>query len=688
MKYFSLLMTSWAFTGAVVLAQPRTGTITGKVIDQYGVPTHGASVSLKSSGLGESTQQNGAFTIKAPAGKYLLQISVLGCHRAEQFISVVSGQTTDLGEISMKESVTSLNDVVVTGQFEAQSLKQSVYQVRTIDSERIRLRGATNVQTILNTELGMRFSNDLTLGTSDIQLMGMSGQSVKILLDGVPMVDRGGTRESIGQIDINTVERIEIVEGPMSVIYGTDALAGVINIITKKGSDGNNFTVSARLQEETAAREYNAFTKHGTHNQNMGLTWQQKGFQVAGNLSRNNFGGWQGSSTGRAKAWMPKDQMLYTASLRYRNEKWNLWYRFNGTDESIHLLGNVNGVNSAGDKDYDTYRWFHQLQTELRTSDKLSFVGALSYTDYSRKTLSTNIDFNTGKRTLALDAGTQDKSIFTTTFFRGTALYKLSPKVFVLGGIDYSNNNSSGQRILGSPTINEYALFLAPELKVTPGFKLSPGMRFLKNSVYDAPPIVPSLNGKLALSRTVDLRFGYARGFRSPALRELYFHFYDASHSISGNVNLKAEYSNSFNMFVVWQAVNKQTVRVNSTFGTFHNIFHDRIDIGVDPNNTAQNTYLNVSLYKTTGFTLDNKFFWKNLQASIGASYIGQYNDFSGDSATSLPELLWSPEINSNILYTFSTIGASINFSYKYTGTKQTYQAIVGTNGAVTPRQI
>src|SRR5690606_17844973 len=103
-----------------------------------------------------------------------------------------------------------------------------------INQEQIRLRGATNIQSVLNTELGMRFSNDLTLGTSDIELMGMSGQNVKILLDGVPVIDRGSTRESLGQIDINTVEKIEIVEGPMSVSYGSDALAGVINIITKK----------------------------------------------------------------------------------------------------------------------------------------------------------------------------------------------------------------------------------------------------------------------------------------------------------------------------------------------------------------------------------------------------------------------------------------------------------------------
>ena len=70
---------------------------------------------------------------------------------------------------------------------------------------------------------------------SNVEMMGMSGRNMKILLDGVPLVDRSDLKEGLNQIDINTVERIEIVEGPMSVVYGTDALAGVINIITKKG---------------------------------------------------------------------------------------------------------------------------------------------------------------------------------------------------------------------------------------------------------------------------------------------------------------------------------------------------------------------------------------------------------------------------------------------------------------------
>lgn len=690
MKHLCLTMLFLVCFFTITMAQEGFGVVTGNVLTQNGKPFDGATVLLKSSKYGQITKSDGSFSIKAPSGDYVLIISNLGSIKHETAVTIKSGEIVTIDPVSLKESVHALDDVVVTGQFEAQSLKNSVYQIRTIDSERIRLRGATNVQTILSTELGMRFSNDLTLGTSDIQLMGMSGQNVKILMDGIPMVDRGGTRESIGQIDINTIERIEIVEGPMSVIYGTDALAGVINIISKKGTDGNNFTVSARLQEEVIGKEYDAFKGDGTHNQNIGLTWQKKGFQIAGNVSRNNFGGWQGTSVGRAKAWMPKDQLLYTASLRYRTNKWNAWYQFNGTDETIHSLGNINSLNLAGDKDYATYRWFHQAQGEFRQSDKLSFVGALSYTDYSRKTLSTNFDFNTGKRTLSLDASAQDKSIFGTIFFRGTSQYKLSKSIFILAGIDITNNSSSGQRITGSPTINEYALFLSPELKLMPGFKLSPGLRFLKNSVYNAPPVIPSLNGKIALTKTLDIRFGYARGFRSPALRELYFNFYDASHSIHGNVNLKAEYSNSFNTFFVWQAVNKSALRVNTTLGAFYNIFHDLIDTAVDPADRTQTTYLNINLFKTTGFTLDNKIFYKNLQATIGASYIGRYNQFteSSDVSENLPEFVWSSEINSNILYTFPKIGASLNLFYKFTGKKPTYELVTSTTSAVSARLV
>lgn len=671
-------------------AAAQNGEIRGTVLTQDSKAFEGASITLKGTKHGNTTNSEGKFHLKVPQGLYTLIISVLGNEKKEIPVQVNTGKTTILEAIQLQETGISLQDAVVTGQFGKQSLRNSVYQVRTIDSERIRLRGATSIQTVLNTELGIRFSNDPVLGTTDIQLMGMTGQSVKILLDGVPMVDRGATRESLGQIDINTVERIEIVEGPMSVIYGTDALAGVINIITKKGDGSDNLTISARIQEETVSDEYNAFTKQGTHNENVGVAWQKNGFQLFGNVTRNNFGGWQGDSSGRLKAWMPKEQMLYSGGLGYRKEKWNAWYRFNGTDETIQYLGNINVQNTAADKDYITKRLFHQAQGEYQISDKLGFTGALSYTDYSRKTLSTNIDFNTGKRTLSLDAAGQDKSIFTTLFFRGTALYKVSPNVMLLPGIEINNNNSSGQRILGSPTINEYAFFVSSELKITPNIKLSPGLRFIKNSVYDAPPMIPSVNAKITLNKSFDLRMGYARGFRSPALRELYFNFHDASHSINGNVNLKAEYSNSFNAFLVWHALQQSSLKITSTLGGFYNIFHDRIDTGFDPTNPTQTTYLNISLFKTTGFSLDNKFHWKNLQTTLGATYIGTYNEIVEDAEgiAELPEFVWSPEVNANFMYTFPKIGTTVSLFYKFTGKKPAYAIINSTPVTASLRQI
>ncbi|CAG5005244.1 Ferric enterobactin receptor [Dyadobacter sp. CECT 9275] len=660
----------------MVYGQEKSGWVKGRITDSQSVAASGAHILIPHTNYAAITDQDGYFLLKGTDGDQTLRISILNASK-EIKVKLVGGDTLSLEDIKMDHQTIDLSDVVITGQSEAQSLKKSVYQVRTIDSERIRLRGATSLQNVLNTELGIRFSNDLTLGTSDIQLMGMSGQNVKILLDGIPMVDRGSTRESLGQIDINTIERIEIVEGPMSVIYGTDALAGVINVITKKGQGGSHLTLSARLQEETAGKEYNAFTKNGTHNQNLGINWQRKRLQLGGNITRNHFGGWQGASTGRAKDWMPKDQMLYTVSVRYQANKWHIGYGFNGTDETIQYLGNRNLITKiAADKDYTTYRWFHQVQSEYRASEKLNFTGVLSYTDYSRKTLSTNLD-SLGRRTLSLDAGAQDQSIFTATFFRGTAFYKFSSAFSLLAGVDISNNNSSGARILGSPTINEYALFLAPEITLVPGIKLSPGLRFLKNSVYDAPPVIPSINGKIALGKTLDFRFGYARGFRSPALRELYFDFHDASHSINGNTNLKAEYSNSFNSFLTWQSVRKKDIRVNSTLGGFYNVFHDLIDTAIDPNDKTQTTYLNVSLFKTMGFTLDNKLFWKNMQANVGGSYIGRYNQYSElpKESGQFPQFVWSAEINTNILYTFKKIGATANLFYKFSGKRPVYES-------------
>jgi outer membrane receptor for ferrienterochelin and colicins len=579
-----------------------------------------------------------------------------------------------------------LDDVVVTGQFEPSSIRQSVYQVRTISYAQIVRRGATNLQSVLATELGVRFSNDLTLGVSDIKLMGMGGQNVKILLDGVPLLERGDTREALNQIDINTVERIEIVEGPMSVMYGSDALAGVFNVITKK-YDGH-WNIEARVLEETAAKEYDPFTDKGVHNEGVSAHWQGNKWSAGGSVTRNNAGGWNEdhypSDIKQPMRWHPKDQMLGMGNVGFATSKLTLRYRLNYTDETITSYGTYNPLTlQAVDKEYIMHRYNHQLQADWTLAERLVFNGVASYQDYSRRTRTLLYEMATGATWLSPEAGTQDETNFTMTMSRGTFLYRLSDRISLQPGYDINLSKGAGERIDRERQINDYAVFAAAEIKPTSFLTIRPGVRFIHNSVYNAPPAVPSINTKVQLSPRLDLRLAYAYGFRSPALRELYFSFHDASHDIYGNENLKAEYSNSFTGSVAWQAFARGKTQVTSTLAGFYNTFQDQIVLATVVDTSVPSgmisRYENITKARTIGTTLDNNYVYGGLQVSLGFSYIGVSDPLK--AARGEMELLWSPEVRTNVSYTWSKPGTTVSLYYKYTGKSSNYESVTPEGG-------
>ncbi len=604
------------------------------------------------------------------------------------FFLFLSAYAVSLGQVYLsptaEDTISSkvLDEVVVTGQYNNQSLGRSVYKIRVINQERIAMRAAADVISVLNTELGIRFGTDYTLGETDIQLMGMSGQNVKILIDGVPVVDRGSTRQSLSQIDINTIERIELVEGPMSVIYGTDALAGVVNLITKKNlaKGKNTLKVTARILEETAASDYDPFKGNGVHNESVGLSWQHKnGFNLGANFARNDFGGWQGNSKGREQEWKPKVQYLLNGNIGYRKKDLEVWYRLDYLDEEIHTKGIAGSDNKAADIRYLTTRATHNAQLGWKISDRWSVNASTSYQDYERRSRNTIVDLSSQQEYLNPSA-TQDISVFNMFFFRSTAQYIHSEKISFQPGVEIKSDQSSGQRIHGNPTINDYALFLSAEVKPINKLNVRPGVRFSKNSVYSAPPVIPSLNLKYDIAENWTIRGAYGRGFRAPALRELYFTFHDASHDIEGNPNLKAEHSNSFNASLSWQNSKKKNIRISSSVSGFYNVFENLISYAVDPVNPTWSTLINIDRHKTTGLLLENNLVWKKLQVMAGLSYVGRYNRMKGDSAADkgndLNTFLWSPEINGNIMYQFTKAGLSLGLFYKYTGAVPGYQLL------------
>lgn len=584
------------------------------------------------------------------------------------------------GALKAQEDTTKakeLGEVVVTGQYKPQSVKNSVYQVKVITKERIQKQGATRLQDVLSNDLNIRFSYDPATGGSDITMMGLKGQNVKILLDGVPMVGRQGTTNeiNINQIDINSIERIEIVEGPMSVIYGADALAGVINIITKKASP-SKISVTARLQEETVGKEYS--TLEGIHTQYVGLTLRRKGWEAGGNFGYNYFGGWKGDSTGRELTWHWKDQIIANGFVGYNTSRFNIKYRIDGLDEIITNPGNFKDIRDdagdtmAHDQEYLSRRVMQQLQAGYFVNSNLSFQAQAAYTNYRRQVFSYMVSKNTGKLSMDDNPSLQSVDKINGFTFRGTAIYKASPIISFQPGVDINIESGEGQRLkAGLNQINDYAFFVTSE--ITPSAKISirPGLRFIKNSVYDAPPVIPSINTKFALSNSLDLRLAYARGFRSPSLRELYFNFIDATHTVLGNPDLKAETSHSLTGSLAWKKTTADQAIYTITLGTFYNDIKNLIDYALST--TSDTAWVaNVSSSKTAGGNLVAGLKYKNWNLSAGMSYTGFYNDYS-ETDNSLPQLQWSPEANGSVGYTFSKIGLNANLFYKFTGKKPFY---------------
>lgn len=566
-----------------------------------------------------------------------------------------------------------LREVVVTGQFSPQSARNSVYQVRSIGQERIEAQGATNLQTVLQNELNLRFNRDNALGTSGMNLQGISGQNVKVLIDGIPVVGRSGVANEIdlNQLNINSIEKIEIVEGPMSVIYGADALAGVINIITKKDGE-NKLDLNLTLHEESVGDEY-SYWSEGIHIPNLQAGYRvndQWYARIEGGV--NYFGGWQGNRVGRDKQWHPKMQKLAAGLLKYEIDDFNIFYRGDYLHEVITDFGPVveNNLRDpfALDEEFISQRWMHQLQAEIKVNQQASINSALSYTDYQRNSrpYSKNIVTNQEQEIVK----ELDTVFYRSFFMRHTFLQRLGRQQLQVG-TDGTFETAGGTTLSpGQKYLHDIGVFASAEFKAG-NLKVRPGLRYTFNSVFTTIP-TPSINLKYDFSDKISLRAGYGRGFRAPSIRELYHEFIDTNHNLVGNPDLEPEYSHNFNSDLTYQVLKNWELN----FGGFYNDIQNRITILIPENTNAAWSYFNLNEFKTTGITLRSD--WRNDQnfsMQTGFAYTGRFQMLSQEHQQ-IPRYVFSPEINQNITYKIPKLNLNLAAFYKFTGAFQDYRLV------------
>ena len=213
-----------------LVAQPHT-LLSGKVVSTDKTIVDFATVYLKGTQYGCTTDERGIYHLPAPAGKYTLVVSAVGFETYEKAIEIVSdGRTKQT--VVLKPSVTELDEVVVTSTGVGR-VKKSAFNAVAVDTKELH-NSTKSLSEALNQLPGMKLRESGGVG-SDMQLMldGFSGKHVKVFIDGVPQ-EGAGTAFDLNNIPVNFAERIEVYKGVVPVGFGTDALGGVVNIVTNK----------------------------------------------------------------------------------------------------------------------------------------------------------------------------------------------------------------------------------------------------------------------------------------------------------------------------------------------------------------------------------------------------------------------------------------------------------------------
>ncbi|MFI3267383.1 MAG: TonB-dependent receptor, partial [Rikenellaceae bacterium] len=277
--FFTLLLLTFVASATYaneINDQNRHATIHGNVVSsENDEPAQFASVYLQNNNRYACvTDINGEFKLKAPAGKHTLVVSFVGYREFQQEIDVKNGEDIDLN-ITLEVMPMDADEVVIVGESNSSKVNKLSFNVQAIAIDDLKNTTA-NLTDVLSKVNGVRIRETGGVGSeAKISLNGFSGSHVKIFIDGI--LQNGNSAFSLNNIPANFAERIEVYTGVVPIEFGSDALGGVINIVTKN-HDKTGWDIDASYS-------YGSFN---THRSNFTFTHKlEKGFQYKINAYQN-----------------------------------------------------------------------------------------------------------------------------------------------------------------------------------------------------------------------------------------------------------------------------------------------------------------------------------------------------------------------------------------------------------------
>jgi tonB-dependent receptor plug len=462
------------------------------------------------------------------------------------------------GQQKKKEKETEIKEVVVTATRSQKKLKDVPITVQVVTAEDIKKSQSTDFKTFLENEFsGINFTYNG--GSPNINMMGFGGKYVLFLMNGERMAGETFDNIDYDRIDIDNIERIEIIKGASSSLYGSNAIGGVINIITK---------------DSKSPLDINAgylYDNSRDHKLNLSVGTKQKW----GNLSISSFYKMREPYiiTDRISTGGVYNELNVAGFTNYGISPkltFNLSPKINLSLTPGYYFSERNPGTPAGEIVRDRYYNYNLgLKTNIKFNDNQNLIVSGAFDRYDKYDYFRKINEKEKK---------YENEVWRVSSQYNQNLFK--KHTLVAGGEVLSEkllsfmfkNESTG----GRENAQTYSAFTQQDWVINPAVTIVTGARMDYHSIFKQY-FTFRLSGMYRFDETMTIRAGYSGGFRSPTLKELYtnwFHPWGGGFQLMGNKNLRPETSDNFNV-----SIDFNFKKLNLTFITQYSKIKDKINL-------------------------------------------------------------------------------------------------------------
>lgn len=562
----------------VLSAWSQTATLKGKVSDKHSaVGVELANVYADSLYLATSTSADGEFVLpNLPVGKIILCVSHINYDKYCQPIVLKAG-VNEL-DIALSTTCNDLNPLVVTGTGTSHRVDDVPVQTEIITKKDIAELSGKSVEEVLS---NVSSSIDFTSSGMGVNLKvnGLGKDYVLVLIDGKRLTGGVGGYADLSRVNTEDIEQIEIVKGASSTLYGSDAIAGVVNIITKKKE--KKFSVS----NNTRVGAYGELKQLNTVSFSRGK-WASK---TSVNYKQTD--GYQLNDMQYNTKWERNHDLPYLKSTHYKPvNKTRAYTVRQGVDYDVNDVLNLNADLSWYEK-----RLFFPFKAQMHdyyyNNRTLGFEGKYKFNqknfltfsaDYGRYLYYTEYPYKFNDSYITTD-GVVNATYYPGDDFKNsdqTNINVLAKGVFHL---NEAHTLSAGAELMGEKLEAQfrlvgddvsaltYALYAQDEYQLTDRIDLVAGLRGIYHTQSGAM-LTPKMTG-MYKGDTLTHRLTYSNGFKSPTLKELYYSYESDRMGIRrlylGNEDLKPQVSH----YTSWSTEYK-----GSQFSTGVNLYVNQIN--------------------------------------------------------------------------------------------------------------